>query len=36
MTTKIYALTENDGRIRYIGKTHTSLSRRLACHFKKQ
>jgi hypothetical protein len=32
MTTKIYALTESDGRIRYVGKTALSFSRRFSGH----
>jgi len=32
MTTKIYVLTEPDGKIRYIGKTMCSLSKRLVAH----
>lgn len=32
MTTKIYVLTEPDGRIRYVGKTIKSLKRRFGLH----
>lgn len=34
MTTKIYALTDNDGRIRYIGKTSKNVRLRFLKHLK--